>query len=94
MMNVEVQQLLNVINAWLEPNDLKVHYDSSDSSEGGRADIRDKRADINDTDAYFRDFPTLPHAIEWALAEASRRIGMRELAQRLDAAFSDDEDGD
>lgn len=84
---IEVQQVVNVLNAWLKPYSIKLTlYDT-----GHGLVYDEKAAEWDDRD---RSFPTLPHAVEWALNEASQRIFEEEVARRLKSALEDDGDDD
>jgi hypothetical protein len=86
MMNVEVQQVINVLNAWLKPHGLRVS--GWDDNSGQVADMRDSAL------TQYTEFPTVPHAVEWALNEARKRDGQKASAKSWSAMFPDIDFGD
>lgn len=89
-MNIEVQQLLNVINVWLRPHGIRLS--TNDNSAYGFVMV--EAFGESDED---HTFPTIPHAVEWALTEARKR----DRATARDAGLRgwltgaiEDEDGD
>lgn len=66
MMNIEVQQLLNVLNVWLRSHGIRLT--TNDNSAYGFVTV--EAFGESDED---HAFPTIPHAVEWALNEARKR---------------------
>lgn len=65
-MNVELQQVVNVLNLWLKPHGIRLL--TNDNSAFGFVTIEA----FGKSDEEHA-FPTLPHAVEWALNEARKR---------------------